>query len=155
MDLLRRVHEIIAAQRADRPVLTIAEFFDGNTDEGGSIGCNLTPTIPLATFRKTFETIAARSDVDAVWVVIADDNEGTEWPFSDEILIATAAQADWVAEWCTDISPTKWAALPGLYHPGAERSGQVPNGLVSGGIDPQAPSAFDTSDRASSWILRR
>ncbi len=39
MDLLRRVHEIIAAQQVGRPVLTVEEFFDGNTEEGGSIGC--------------------------------------------------------------------------------------------------------------------
>ena len=78
-------------------VLTIEEFFDGNTDVG-SIGCNLTPAPALTEFRARLMAIRQRSDVQDVFVAVTEDM-GDEWPFSDHVFVLTSAPLAEVAAW--------------------------------------------------------
>lgn len=81
-----------------RPLLTLAEFFEGNFYTG-SIGCNLNPTPEPAEFRSLLQEIASRPEVADVRVQITmfDDPEG--WPFSDTVWVITRASPEEVASW--------------------------------------------------------
>jgi hypothetical protein len=80
-----------------RPLLTLAEFFEGN-DVVGSIGCNLVPTPAPQEFHEALNRIAARPDVIDVRVQVAMFDDPA-WPFSDTVWIITSAQPDEVIEW--------------------------------------------------------
>ena len=80
-----------------RPLLTLAEFFEGN-EVIGSIGCNLIPTPESAEFYELFKQIALRPEVADVLVqVTMFDND--EWPFSDTVWVITSATPEQVVEW--------------------------------------------------------
>jgi hypothetical protein len=81
-----------------RPLLTLAEFFDGN-HVTGSIGCNLIPTPEPAEFHDLLNAIASRAEVADVRVQVTmfDDPEG--WPFSDTVWVITSAAPDEVRDW--------------------------------------------------------
>ena len=70
-----------------RPMLTLAEFFEGN-ETIGSIGCNLIPTPPPAEFYTLLKGIAARADVADVRVQVTMFDD-PEWPFSDVVVLGT------------------------------------------------------------------
>jgi hypothetical protein len=80
-----------------RPLLTLAEFFDGN-DVVGSIGCNLTPTPVPSEFCDLFKRIAARPEVADVRVQVTMFDD-PEWPFSDTVWVITSATPNEVSEW--------------------------------------------------------
>lgn len=80
------------------PMLTLEEFFDGNTDEG-CIWCNLSDPPPLADIRSFLESIRDRADVDNVYVMVTSWDGGNYWPFSDTIWIVTSASEEEVADW--------------------------------------------------------
>jgi hypothetical protein len=80
-----------------RPLLTIDEFFEGNS-EIGSIGCNLTPTPTPDEFATLLRSIATRSDVFDVRVQVTMFDT-PEWPFSDTVYIMTSASPDDVLAW--------------------------------------------------------
>src|SRR5262249_44074809 len=80
-----------------RPLVTLAEFFEGN-DVDGCIGCNLTPTPTPAEFYDLLKGIANRPDVADVRVQITMFDI-PEWPFSDTVWIITSATPDEVAAW--------------------------------------------------------
>jgi hypothetical protein len=80
-----------------RPLLTLAEFFEGN-DVAGSIGCNLTPTPEPSEFYAMLRGIAARSDVSDVRVQVTMF-DAPEWPFSDTVWVITSATPDTVRAW--------------------------------------------------------
>lgn len=80
-----------------RPLLTLAEFFDGN-DVDGSIGCNLTPMPTPGEFYQLLQGIAARTDVADVRVQITVFDD-PEWPFSDTVWVITSASPEEVAAW--------------------------------------------------------
>jgi hypothetical protein len=84
-----KILDVIKAQpeyQKGHALVTITEFFDGN-DDLGSIGCNLGSYHPgLAHFEKILRLIEAREDVDEVWLMIYDLEEG-EWPFSENVFI--------------------------------------------------------------------
>ena len=80
-----------------RPLLTLAEFFEGN-DVVGSIGCNLTPTPNPSEFYEILKEIATRPGVGEIRVQITMFDV-PEWPFSDTIWIITNAEPDEVAAW--------------------------------------------------------
>ncbi|MEI9989575.1 MAG: hypothetical protein WDM86_06020 [Rhizomicrobium sp.] len=79
------------------PLLTIAEFFDGN-DNVGSIGANLPGSPPPSVFRALCEAIAARGDVKDLRVLVSQFDE-PDWPFSDAIYVMTAAEPEEVLSW--------------------------------------------------------
>ena len=95
-----------------RPLLTLAEFFEGNNVEG-TIGCNLIPTPGPAEFYEILKRIAQRPDVADVRVQIRMFDD-PEWPFSDVVWIVTTAGPDIVAEWfAAAVRPDKcWAGWP-------------------------------------------
>lgn len=80
-----------------RPLLSLAEFFDGN-DVVGSIGCNLTPTPTPSEFRAVLARIAARPDVGDVRVQVTMFDD-PDWPFSDTAWVMTTAEPSEVASW--------------------------------------------------------
>src|SRR4051812_2163266 len=84
--------------RTPRPLLTLAELFEGNA-ELGSIGCNLDPTPEPAEFHHLLRGIAALPGVADVRVQVTmfDDPEG--WPFSDTVWVITVAGPEEVAGW--------------------------------------------------------
>ena len=85
------------AKCTPRPLLTLAEFFEGN-NELGSIGCNLLPTPEPQAFYELFRVIAQRSCVADVRVQITQFDT-PEWPFSDTVYVMTTASAEEVMEW--------------------------------------------------------
>lgn len=88
-----------------RPLLTLAEFFDGN-DVVGSIGCNLYPEVAPQQIRAVLEQIAARDDVADVRVVVLTFDD-PEWPFAERVVVATSAAPEEVAEWFPeDLAPS-------------------------------------------------
>ena len=80
-----------------RPLLTLGEFFDGNTVVG-SIGCNLNPTPDPEAFHSLLRRIAARPDVADVRVQVTMFDDPA-WPFSDTIWLITRASPEEVANW--------------------------------------------------------
>lgn len=80
-----------------RPLLTLAEFFDGN-EVIGSIGCNLIPTPTPAQFYRLFMQIATRQDVADIRVQVTMF-DAPEWPFSDIVWLITSAAPIDVIQW--------------------------------------------------------
>jgi hypothetical protein len=80
------------------PLLTIAEFFDGN-DAVGSIGCNLPGSPSPSIMRELCEKIAARADVKDLRILVTLFDEPDYWPFSDTIFVLTAVEPDVVRSW--------------------------------------------------------
>lgn len=74
--------------KEEEPLLVpIREFFDGN-DDLGSIGCNLADHPGIDAFRKAFEALTRRSDVEAIYARISELDPGPEsWPFSDSVIV--------------------------------------------------------------------
>ena len=83
---------------AQRPLLTLSEFFDGN-DDFGSIGCNLSPPPGPAKFHEVLKHIAERPDVAHVRVQITMFDDPEMWPFSDTVWVITSATPETVARW--------------------------------------------------------
>ena len=107
MDALQRITERVYRNgdpnevATPRPLLTIEEFFEGNTD-AGSIGCNIYPEPPAPEqFYAFFQRIAARADVKDIRVRVTDVNEG-EWPFADTVYVMTSASPNEVMSWFDD-----------------------------------------------------
>jgi len=86
-------------------LVNVAEFFDGN-DDPGSIGCNLSDHPGLQHFRTVLGTIAARDDVDGVWMQIYDLEEG-DWPFSENVLIFGEIPESEVQQACESLQPSE------------------------------------------------
>lgn len=81
-----------------RPLLTLAEFFDGNSSVG-SIGCNLARPPEPAEFRSLLEAIAARPEVAEVRVQVTMFDEPEDWPYSDTVWVITRASPEEVLSW--------------------------------------------------------
>jgi hypothetical protein len=87
-------------------VVTVDEFFEGNTD-GGSIGANLYPEQPsLKTFSDTFKTMLASDKVESIFIRIADA-EDTEWFYTDTVYVVGDATKDEVTEMLKGLQPTE------------------------------------------------
>lgn len=86
------------AGRGRGPLLTLAQFFDGNEDDG-SICCNLIGPPGVAAVRARLEAIAARPDVSNAWIEIVDEDRGLDWPFSDRVWFSTRATDEDIETW--------------------------------------------------------
>jgi hypothetical protein len=65
-------------------------FFRGN-DDPGSIGCNLGEGGPtVARFYQILKNLLGRSDIQDVWVRIADASDKNSWPYSDTVYVIAA-----------------------------------------------------------------
>jgi hypothetical protein len=80
-----------------RPLLTLDEFFLGNTHVG-SIGCNIQPIPAPERLYVLFRAISGRPEVLDVCVQITMFDD-PEWPFSDTVYVMTSASPDEVASW--------------------------------------------------------
>lgn len=86
-----------------RPLLSLAEFFEGNDDDR-SLGPQISGPHPgIQVLHDCLRSIAARADVshvlveaaDAEWAYDSDD----EWVVAERVIIVTSAPAETVAEW--------------------------------------------------------
>jgi hypothetical protein len=85
--------ERLAAQLRPQ-IVPLAEFFDGNDDEG-SIGCNLSTHPGIKVFRDVLMGLLDRPDVQAVYVQISELDPGHDsWPFTDSILVVGKISSD-------------------------------------------------------------
>src|SRR5262249_15131875 len=101
---------------APSPVVTVEEFFDGNTDLG-SIGCNLPQHPGLEHFHRVLNEIRFRPDVQDVLVRIYDI-EDDDWPFTDTVYILTSAPKSEVERWVESLQPSE------VHEDGDDDSGQ-------------------------------
>ena len=91
-------------QSTPRPLLTLDEFFVGNTTVG-SIGCNLLSGPTPAQFFTLFKSFAERNDVKDIRIQVTSFDD-PDWPFSDTVYVMTLATADVVASWFPeDLAP--------------------------------------------------
>ncbi len=79
-------------------VVPVERFFDGNPNDFGSIGCNLTNHPGIPAFRDALVGLQRRSDVDGVFAMIGDTNEHdpdeTTWPYTGTILVVGTISPD-------------------------------------------------------------
>lgn len=109
----QRVHERVGrggevgAEGVPAPVLTLAEFFDGN-DDTGSILCNVVLTgvgededdAPTPQqVRAVLESVRDRPEVADVRVVVLEAEDPDFWPFAEEVVVVTTADPETVRSW--------------------------------------------------------
>lgn len=70
-------------------VVLSSEFFDGNYNDQGSIGCNLYPEHPgISVFSSIFSELSSREDVDAIYVHVSEiEPDSKSWPYADRVYI--------------------------------------------------------------------
>lgn len=86
-------------------LVAVETFFDGN-DDLGSIGCNLMQHPGVEVFRATFERLANRSDVEAIYAQIAEVDAGEDcWPFTDTIFVVGEIPIGELASELTALEP--------------------------------------------------
>jgi hypothetical protein len=91
-----------------RPLVTLEEFFKGNTDPG-SIGYNLPDHPTPDRFHAVLSAIAARPDVADVRVEVKDWENEDGWPSADTVWIFTTASAADVWSWFPNsLAPDEW-----------------------------------------------
>lgn len=106
MDQSKRDRLVAAlSSEAEAQVVAIETFFDGN-DDLGSIGCNLTQHPGIEAFRSTFERIAKRPDVEAIYALIAEVDPGEDsWPFADTVLVVGSISSSELASELAALGP--------------------------------------------------
>ena len=93
------------ASETEGQLVPIDTFFDGN-DDPGSIGCNLMQHPGVEVFRSTFERLANRPDVEAIYAQIAEVDPGEDcWPFTDTIFVVGAIPAGELAAQLAALEP--------------------------------------------------
>jgi hypothetical protein len=119
-------HGDVNLETTMRPILTLAEFFEGN-DVSGTIGCNLDPQPTSSEFYQLLKAIAARPNVADVRVVITQFDV-PEWPFSDTVWVVTSAPPMEVASWFDEaVRPSEcWA---GWYEDEPTEHYDIPAGM--------------------------
>jgi hypothetical protein len=98
--LLARIGDINDFSRP-RPLVTLAEFFEGN-DDPGSIGYNLPSHPTPGDFHELLSAIATRPQVSDVRVEVKDLEDPNGWPSTDTIWIFTSADPNTVPTWFPD-----------------------------------------------------
>ena len=98
-----------------RPLLRLAEFFDGN-EVVGSIGCNLPGTPAPHVLHQALKAIAERPDVVDVRVAVTAFDD-PDWPFSDTVYVVTSASPTDVQSWFSEeLAPDDtWEGLDGRH----------------------------------------
>ena len=107
------------------------EFFAGNTDDW-SFGRHMQTSrdIPVAQYAGVFRSVAARPDVQAVYVQVhevPDDEDPEErdmWPSAFVVFVITSAPASEVEAWLRPLEPRQadadWQPIPGVTVPWPE-----------------------------------
>jgi len=106
MDQAKRDRLVAALTSEPEGLLVpIETFFDGN-DDMGSIGCNLAQHPGVEVFRSTFQRLAKRPDVEAIYAQIAEVDPGEDcWPFTDTIFVVGAIPVGELAAELTGLEP--------------------------------------------------
>lgn len=93
-------------QATPLPLVSVAEFFDGNNDEG-SIGCNLNDHPGMRVFQETLEAIRQRPEVQDVLVAISEvqPEDDATWPFAEVVFVLTSADQAEVETWVKPLQP--------------------------------------------------
>ena len=100
------------------PSADVHEFFDGNGCPYSIAANRDLERLPLALFRETLLSIAARPDVRAVRLPINDcpvpdvEADFDEWPNTDRALIWTTADVDTVRGWVAALKPDEVFEMP-------------------------------------------
>ncbi|TDF37239.1 hypothetical protein EYS14_13880 [Alteromonadaceae bacterium M269] len=94
-------------------LIPIMEFFDGNSDDQGSLGCNLYPSHPgISAFRSAFQSLLNREDVSAIYAHISEiEPDQDSWPYTDRIYIYGTISSELLAQETHMIQPTEVAEL--------------------------------------------
>ncbi len=119
------------------PLLTTAEFFDGN-DQDGSILCNVVWTDATGQIdapsvqqvREVLERVAARPDVSDLRVVVHEAEDSEDWPFAERVLVVGTGDPQAVRGWFpADYAPDdSWLVAA---DDGPLESYEVPSGQVA------------------------
>ena len=133
---LERISERVARNgdpnhpETPRPLLSLAEFFEGN-EVMGSIGCNLPSAPGPQELYEVFKSIARRPEVVDIRVSVTAFDD-PDWPFSDTVYVVTSASAEEVANWfAIDLAPDEtWA---GFSSHQSHESYSVPPGFTAVG----------------------
>ena len=118
------------SEETPRPLLTLDEFFAGNSVVG-SIGCNLYPAPAPSEFYAALQAIAQRPEVSDVRVQITAFDD-LDWPFSDTVYVMTSASPEEVSSWFPEqIAPDEtWSGfVDQAYEPYAVPAGTEPVGV--------------------------
>jgi len=81
-----------------RPLVTLAEFFEGNNDYA-SIGYNLLDSPSPQEWYQLLKDIAKRADVADIRIEVKDLEDPSGWPSTDTIWIITTASPEQVQTW--------------------------------------------------------
>jgi hypothetical protein len=95
--LLARIGNINDFSRP-RPLVTLAEFFEGNNDYA-SIGYNLSDSPSPPEWYQLLQGIAKRPEVKDVRIEVKDLEDPSGWPSTDTIWIVTTASPEQVRTW--------------------------------------------------------
>jgi len=88
------------------PIVTLENFFEGNTDEG-SIGCNLIKHPGIATFYEVLLDIRNMENVQDVFLEIMELEDDVEyWAFSERVYVLTNAEKSTVEQWVNVLEPS-------------------------------------------------
>lgn len=107
--LLNKIKMLIEENDGETPLVTLDDFFQGNSDEG-SLGINSSTqnTPSIADIYKKLKQIEKLPNVCNVLVSIHDDwkmslDNPEVWPASENIYIYTMAQVKVVKQWTTGL----------------------------------------------------
>ncbi len=82
-----------------RPLLTLEEFFEGNTDYA-SIGYNFYSDQPAPSeFYALFKTIRDMREVADIRVEVKDHEDAEGWPATDTVWVITSASVEDLKSW--------------------------------------------------------
>ncbi len=103
----RFVRQARQVARDDQALVPMADFLDGNTDEG-SIAPNLASHPGMAAFSRAFSAIGERDDVHSVSALVEleyDEYPDQEWPFASSVFVVTRASVEDVQAWLSELDP--------------------------------------------------
>lgn len=112
--LLRTLEERYGEDGAESPVVTIEEFFPGNTVDQSN-AANLSPHPGLKGFCDVLKRIHGRDTVQDVLIAISDspmlpktddgEFEDDDWPYSEEVYVLTSSSPAEVEKWAAKLQP--------------------------------------------------
>jgi hypothetical protein len=112
--------DFLDAERAPAdktPLVTIAQFFDGN-DQDYSFAANMFEHPGLTKARHVLERINAHPEVASVRIAIIEYyRDGGEWPYSDTILVIGELNEEELADMLTETPDMEiWTGTEERYH---------------------------------------
>lgn len=104
--LAEKIYEQGYPDAVTPPIVSLEDFFDGNSDEG-SIGCNLLEHPGIETFYNILLKIRERENVQDVLIEIMEiEDDEDYWAFSERLYILTSADSEAVESWVNVLKPS-------------------------------------------------